>query len=201
VPTRSSPAGWDWISASWDEWIASKAYEGIKDLSILPREITYGGMYFNIGFLLLAPHVLRLCRESSADRGRSEHDRLEVDRYPALCHPPKTNWGVALVMNGIPPRFAMAYLHHRRADHRLGLFDPAPPASWSVLAAWQAPDSSVILGKSPITARFVAVDALLMQFRLLDVLLITQALSRRDPPGSAGWLLLVHCRGFGSDAR
>src|SRR5262245_8646310 len=45
----------------WDEWhLLYGLRNAITDVSLLPRQYTYGGMYFNIGFLLLLPRVLPL---------------------------------------------------------------------------------------------------------------------------------------------
>jgi hypothetical protein len=185
----------------WDEWYALEGVSnGIKDLSILPREYTYSGMYFNIGFLLLIPHVLRLLPGILQQIAANPTRPLEVDQYPALVS--AKSQLLALVQE---PGFLLdlraaylaiaaltivwVYLVLRRLFP--GQVLAAAAGTGFIACSWEAAYHS----------RFVAVDSMLMQFAALTFLLIAEALFRRDPARIAGWLAAAAAAagaGFGS---
>jgi hypothetical protein len=185
----------------WDEWYCIEGVaNGIKDLSFLPREYTYGGMYFNIGFLLVIPHALGLLPGMLQAIAANPTRPLEVDHYPALVS--AKNQLVALVHE---PDFLLdlrmaylviavltviwVYLILRRLFP--GYILAASAGAGFVATSWEVAYHS----------RFVAVDAMLMQFAALTFLLISEALFRRDPPQAARWLIAAAAAaglGFGT---
>jgi hypothetical protein len=176
------------FGAHWDEWYALEGVSnGIKDLSILPREYTYGGMYFNIGFLLLAPHVLRLLPGILQQIAANPTRPLEVDQYPALVSA-KTQLLALVQEPGFLLDLRAAYLAIAALTivwvywilRRLfpGQALAAVAGAGFIACSWEVAYHS----------RFVAVDAMLMQFGALTFLLIAEAMFRRDPLRIGGWL-------------
>src|SRR6516165_8468877 len=69
----------------WDEWQFRQGLKNaINDVSLLLRHYTYGGMYFNVGFLLLLPRALPLLSGILAQIVANPTRPLAVDQYPAL---------------------------------------------------------------------------------------------------------------------
>ena len=171
----------------WDEWYLFQGLDNaVKDLSLLPREYSYGGVYFAIGFLVLAPHLARLLPSVFNSIIDSPTRPLAVD-LPAIVsaktqllqtiHQPEFLLQVRIIFVAIASLTAIwVYQILRR------LF---PGNAWSAVAgagfiacSWE----------NAYHSRFIAPDAILMQFGALTFLLITEALLERDKARSAGWL-------------
>jgi hypothetical protein len=198
--TNALVTGWLGLDfgGHWDEWYCIEGVaNGIKDLSLLPREYTYGGMYFNIGFLLLLPHALPLLPGILQAIAANPTRPLEVDRYPAIVSA-KTQL-LALVHEP-------GFLLDLRAAY---LVIAALTAVWVYLMLRRLFPSQVLAALAGVGfiasswevayhSRFVAVDAMLMQFAALTFLLIGEALFRREPRQAAVWLAAAAAAaGFG----
>ena len=173
----------------WDEVILVEGLtNSIKDLSLLPRSYIYGGMYFNVGFLVLLPHTLRslpaILREIAASPSRV----LMPNQYPAIISDQarliSIVGGSSFLMQA-----RMAFLIISMAAciwvfRILHMLFPKRP--WGAVAGVGFMASS---WEVAYHSRFIAPDAMLMQFGALTLLLTTEALLRRDALQVAGWLV------------
>ena len=182
----------------WDEWYCIEGVaNGIKDLSLLPREYTYGGMYFNIGFLLLLPHALPLLPGILRAIAANPTRPFEVDKYPAIVSA-KTQLLAIVHEPGFLLNLRMAYLAIAALTAVWVYLILRHLFPGRVLAALAGVAFMASSWEVAYHSRFVAVDALLMQFAALTFLLIGEALFRRDPPRIAGWLIAAAAAaGFG----
>ncbi len=176
------------FGSHWDEWYAIEGLgNGIKDLSILPREYSYGGMYFNIGFLLLVPHAVRLLPGILQAIAANPTRPLEVDHYPAIVSA-KTQLLALVNEPGFLLDLRMAYLSIAALTAVWVYLILRRLFPGQVLAALAGAGFIASSWEVAYHSRFVAVDAMLMQFVALTFLLIGEALLRRNPPQAAAWL-------------
>jgi hypothetical protein len=183
-------AGW-WgldYGGHWDEWyLVAGLTNAIKDLTLLPREYTYGGMYFNIGFLLLLPQILSALPDILGEIAKNPVRPLAIDGYPALVaardaligrihHPGFVLEARIAFMTIVSLASVWTYLTLRR------MF---PGNAWAAVAGTAFMACSWEVGYH---ARFIAVDAVLMQFCALTLLLTAQALDRHVLSRIVPWL-------------
>jgi 4-amino-4-deoxy-L-arabinose transferase-like glycosyltransferase len=173
----------------WDEWVLFDGLaNAVKELSVLPRNYIYGGVYFGIGFLLLAPYSLALAPEILTEITADPTRPLALDQYPgvlalqrrllSLIGDPSfllTARGAFLVLGSLGTLWVFAALRRLYRGQWLG----ALAAAAFMATSWEVAYHS----------RFVTPDAVMVQFAALTFLLIIQALRQREGSQVIGWLL------------
>ncbi len=176
--------GWHWDEAN----LVTGLTAAVKDFSLLPRNYTYGGVYFGIGFLLLAPYSLPFLPEILREIAANPTRPLALDQYPAIVSLQSrllarvddpsfllSSRGAFLVLSSLGALWVFAALRKLYDGQWLG----AVAAAGFVAASWEVAYHS----------RFVSPDAVMMQFAALTFLLIIVALAERDHAKIVGWLL------------
>jgi hypothetical protein len=177
------------VGDHWDEWVLFHGLaNAVKELSVLPRNYIYGGTYFGIGFLLLAPYSLPFVPEILTEIAANPTRPLALDQYPAivslqsrlisLIGEPSfllTARGAFLVLGSLGTLWVFAALRRLYQGQWLG----ALAAAAFMATSWEVAYHS----------RFVTPDVVMMQFAALTFLLIIQALRQREGSNIVGWLL------------
>jgi hypothetical protein len=173
----------------WDEWnLFDGLATAVKDLSVLPRNYTYGGVHFGIGFLLLAPYALPFVPEILTEIAANPARPPVLDQFPAIVSLQSrlisvlgernfllTARGAFLVLSSLGTVWVFVALRKLYQRQWLG----ALAAAAFMATSWEVAYHS----------RFVTPDALMMQFAALTFLLIIQALRQREDAKIVGWLL------------
>jgi len=172
----------------WDEWYLLQGLRNaVGSLTLVTGEYSYGGVYFDLGFALLGVRAIPLLpaifREIAANPTRP----LAIDQYPALVSAKNQ-----LLSTIVDPSFqlearlafltvcSLAALWIYLAVRRLfpGHMLAALAGAGLMATSWEVAYHS----------RFVASDAVLMQFGALTFLCLAQALTRREPLHAGGWI-------------
>jgi Dolichyl-phosphate-mannose-protein mannosyltransferase len=173
----------------WDEWnLADGLATAVKDFSFLHRNYTYGGVYFAIGFLLLAPHALPFLPQILTEIAANPSRPLDLAQYPAIVSLQRellssiAEPGFLLMARG-----AFLVLGSLATLWVFAAFRTLYPARW--LGALAAAGFVATSWEVAYQSRFAVPDAVMMQFAALTFLLIARAFARTDHAPAAGWLL------------
>ena len=172
----------------WDEHqFTNGLRKAINDLSLLPREYTYAGMYFNVGFLLLFPRLVPTLGGIFTEINANTIYPLRPEQYPALVAAKAYMESVVnspeFLLEARAAYLAIACLSAIWVYLILRRLFPARAIAAVAGAAYIATSWEV-----GYHSRFIAVDAMVMQFIALAFLCIVIAQQRNDRAGVISWL-------------
>ncbi len=168
----------------WDEWyLRDGMKQSVRDLIATPREYTYNGVYFDVGYALLVPRVLDHAPTIIYEIGEKPTRPLKVGTYPSIGVMQKEllTW-----LDSLP-----SLLQQRRAFMLLtGLAIALVFVALRLLRPerpWAAAAAAGFIGTSwqvAYHARFAAVDGVMATLVAAVVLSVVVMVRARTPVGA-----------------